>query len=214
MRAKLRKVADSSFCYNREQERGMTMYFHKCMHVSILVPPITYIDAWWPRSRIAQLNMKWMHMKIQQNLTPSWIIRSVGDLGIETRSVTRSTERTSFPVPGLTPIPNTMQYAWHAWNATKIQPNMQNATKWHTRCTRWDGIHNALIYILAYTMLWNEMAYTMQYGLTLTQVDLSHTHIRGHKMKVKCLEMRAYGHANWGNGIKAWNGMANDMQTC
>ena len=29
-------------------------------------------------------------------------------------------------------------------------------------------------------MLWNEMAYTMQYGLTPTQVDLGHTHIGGH----------------------------------
>ena len=49
-----------------------------------------------------------------KNLTPSWVIRSVGDLGIETRSVTRSMKRASFPVPGLTPIPNTMQYAWYA----------------------------------------------------------------------------------------------------
>ena len=36
-------------------------------------------------------------------------------LGIEIRSVTRSTKRPSFPVLGLTLIPSTMQYAWHAW---------------------------------------------------------------------------------------------------
>ena len=41
----------------------------------------------------------------------------------------------------------------------------------------------------------------MQDGLTPIQVDLSHTHIGGHKMKMKCLEMRAHGHANRGNGI-------------
>ena len=64
-RANLWKVADSSFCCNREQERGIAMYFHKYMHASILVPPITHIDAWWPRSRIAQFNMKWMRMKTQ-----------------------------------------------------------------------------------------------------------------------------------------------------
>ena len=68
-----------------------------------------------------RVQCRWM---LQQNLTPSWVIRSVGDWGIETRSVTRSTKRASFPVPGLTPIPNTMQYAWYAWNATKIQPGM------------------------------------------------------------------------------------------
>ena len=44
-RAKSRKIADSSFCCNREQERGIAMYFHRYMHASILVPPITHIDA-------------------------------------------------------------------------------------------------------------------------------------------------------------------------
>ena len=66
-------------------------------------------------------------------------------------------------------------------NATKIQPNMHNVMKWHTRCTMQHGIHNALIYNLAYTMLWNEMAYAMHNGLTLTWVDLSRTHTRGHQ---------------------------------
>ena len=120
-RAKLRKVADSSFCCNREQERVIAMYFHKYMHTSILVPPITHLEAWWPRSRIAQFNMGWMLMKTQRDLTPSWMIRRGGDWGIELHSVTRSMKCTSFPVPRLTPIPNTMQYAWYAWNATKIQ---------------------------------------------------------------------------------------------
>ena len=64
-RAELRKVVDSSFCCNREQERGIAMYFHKYMHASILVPPITHTEAWWPRSRNAQLNIGWMHMKLQ-----------------------------------------------------------------------------------------------------------------------------------------------------
>ena len=58
------------------------------------------------------------------------------------------------------------------------------------------------------------MAYTMQDGLTPIQVDLSHTHIRGHKMKMKCLEMRAHEHANRGNGIRNANDMENDMQAC
>ena len=52
-------------CCNREQKRGIAMYFHTCMHASILVPPITHLDEWWTRSRIAWLNMKWMHMKTQ-----------------------------------------------------------------------------------------------------------------------------------------------------
>ena len=114
-RAKLRKVVDSSFCCNREQERGIAMYLHKYMHVSILVPPITHTEAWWPRSRNAQLNIGWMHMKLQ--LKPNSIMDNPECrwLGIETRSVTRSTKRPSFPVLGLTPVPNTMQYAWHAW---------------------------------------------------------------------------------------------------
>ena len=51
-------------------------------------------------------------------------------------------------------------------------------------------------------MLWNEMAYTMQYGLTPTQVDLGHTHIGGHKMKMKQLEMRARVHANRGPNLR------------
>ena len=120
-RAKSRKVADSWFCCNREQERGIAMYFHKYMHASILVPPITHTEAWWPRSRIAQFNIGWMHMKTQQK--PNSIVDDPECrwLGIETRSVTRSTKHTSFPVPGLTHIPDTMQYAWYAWNATKIQ---------------------------------------------------------------------------------------------
>ena len=46
-----------------------------------------------------------------------------------------------------------------------------------------------------------KMAYRMQYGLILTWESLSHTHIRGWWMKMKCLEMRAHGHANRGNGI-------------
>ena len=64
-RANLWKVADSSFCCNREQERGIAMYFHKYMHASILVPPITHTEAWWPRSRNAQFNIGCMHMKTQ-----------------------------------------------------------------------------------------------------------------------------------------------------
>ena len=130
-------------CYNREQERGMEMYFHKCVHASILVPPITHLDAWWPRSRIALLNIEWMHMKTKQNLDSIMDNPECRRLGIGTRSVTRSTKRTSFFVLRLTPIPNTMQYARHAW--------MQ------------------LIYNLACTMLWNgihdargNMAYTMR----------------------------------------------------
>ena len=87
MRAKLWKVADSSFCCNREQERGIVMYLHRYMHASILVPPITHTEAWWPRSRIAQFKMGWMHMKTQRDLTPSWMIRSVGDWGIEIHSI-------------------------------------------------------------------------------------------------------------------------------
>ena len=158
------------------------MYFHKCMHASILVPPITHLDAWWARSRIVQLNIEWMHIKSQ--LKPNSIMDNpeCRRQGIETRSVTRSTKRTSFPVLGLTPIPSTMQYAWHAWMQTKIQPNMHNVMKWYTRCTRKHGTHNAQIYGLAYAMLCNEMAYAMQYGLTPSQVDLSHTHIGGHEM--------------------------------
>ena len=153
MRAKLRKVADSSFCCNREQERGIAMYFHKYMHASILVPPITHTEAWWPRSRIAQFNMEWMHMKTQQGLDSIMDNLECRRPGIETRSVTRSTKRPSFPVLGLTPIPSTMQYAWHAW--------MQLI--YNLACTMlWNGIHDALTYGLAYTMLWNEMAYTMQ----------------------------------------------------
>jgi len=102
-------------CYNREQEKGMAMYFHKCMHTSILVPPITHLDAWWPGSRIAWLNIEWMHIWTQQNLNSIMDNPECRWLGIETRFVTRSTKRPSFPVLGLTPIPSTMRYAWHAW---------------------------------------------------------------------------------------------------
>ena len=62
--------------------------------------------------------------------------------------------------------------------------------KWHTQCNM------------------AKMAYRMQYGLILTLESLSHTHIRGRWMKMKCLEMRAHGHANRGNGIRN----ANDMK--
>ena len=39
----------------------------------------------------------------------------------------------------------------------------------------------------------------MWYGLTLTWESLSPTHIGCRWMKMKCLEMRAHGHANWEN---------------
>ena len=45
--------------------KGHSNVIHKYMHASILVPPITHTEAWWPRSRNAQLNMGWMHMKLQ-----------------------------------------------------------------------------------------------------------------------------------------------------
>mgnify|MGYP003703367211 CR=1 FL=1 len=66
------KVADSWFCCNREQERGIAMYLHRYMHVSNLVPPITHTEAWWPSGRIAQFNIGWMHLKIQ--LIPIFIM--------------------------------------------------------------------------------------------------------------------------------------------
>ena len=120
-------------------------------------------------------------------------------LGIETRSVTRSTERTSFPVPRLTAIPNTLQYAWYA---TKTQPSMHNAMKMrclemraHGHANRENDIRNA-----------NDME--IWYGLTLTWESLSHTHTRDRWMKMKRLEMRAHGHANRGNGLRN----ANDMK--
>ena len=102
-------------CCNREQEGGMAKYFYICMHASILVPPITHIDAWWPRSRNARLNMKWMHIKTQQTLNSIMHNPASQWLGIKPRSVIWSTNRRSFPVLGITPIPSTMQYAWHAW---------------------------------------------------------------------------------------------------
>ena len=120
-RARLWKVTDSLFCCNREQERGIAMYFTNiCMpRSSCHQSRISMHDG-----RGAELHNSiwdecvWM---LQQNLTPSWIIRSVGDLGIDIHSVTRSTKRASFPVPGVTPILNTMQYAWYAWNAANTQ---------------------------------------------------------------------------------------------
>ena len=42
--------------------KGHSNVFHKYMHASILVPPITHLDAWWSRSRFAQLNIGWMRM--------------------------------------------------------------------------------------------------------------------------------------------------------
>ena len=78
-----------------------------------------------------------------------------------------------------------------------------------------------LLYNLTYTILWNEMAYTMHTGLTPTWVDLSHTHISSHEMKKETLDMRAHVHANRGPNLrhkchsnKAWQGMQHDMQTC
>ena len=80
-----------------------------------------------------------------------------------------------------------------------------------------EAIHNR-----AYTMLWNEMAYAMQYGLTPTQVDLGRTHIGGHQMKTRHLEMRACVHANRGRTLRHRNAtlmrhgkdMEYGMQTC
>ena len=71
----------------------------------------------------------------------------------------------------------------------------------HGHANRGTGICNAMA----------KMAYSMQHGLILTWESLSHTHMRGRWMKVKCLEMRAHGHANRGNGIR--NAMAWKM-TC
>ena len=102
-------------CCNREQERGMAKYFHICIHTSNRVPPITHLDAWWPRSRIARLNMEWMHIWTQQDRDSIMVDPECRWSGFETRSVTQNTKRPSFAVFGLTPIPNTMQYAWHAW---------------------------------------------------------------------------------------------------
>ena len=72
----------------------------------------------------------------------------------------------------------------------------------HRHANRGNGICNAMA----------KMAYRMQHGLILTWESLSHTHMRGRWMKMKCLEMRAHGHANRGNGIRnamAWKWYAN-----
>ena len=61
----------------------------------------------------------------------------------------------------------------------------------HGHANRGNGICNAMA----------KIAYRMQHGLILTWESLSHTHIRGRWMKMKCLEMRAHGHANRGTGI-------------
>ena len=68
-------------------------------------------------------------------------------------------------------------------------PWARKPRKWHTECNE------------------AKMICKMQNGLTPTWVSLNHTHIRGRRTKLKCLEMRAHGHANRGNGRKAWNGM-------
>ena len=73
-------------------------------------------------------------------------------------------------------------------------------------------IHNAM----------GEMAYAMQYGLIPTLESLSQTHIGGHQMKTRHLEMRARMHANRGPTIKHRNAtlmrhgkdMEYGMQTC
>ena len=54
----------------------------------------------------------------------------------------------------------------------------RKSRRWHTQC---NGIE-------------------MLYGLTLKWESLSPTHIRGRRIKMKCLETRAHGHANRGNG--------------
>ena len=56
--------------------------------------------------------------------------------------------------------------------------------QWHTQCNM------------------AKMAYKMQHWLIQTWESLSHTHIRVRWMKMKCLEMRAHGHANRGNVIR------------
>ena len=116
-------------CCNREQERGMAMYFHKCMHASILVPPITHIDAWWPRGRIVKLYLEWMHMKTK--LKPNSIMdnpecRWLGTWGTfrhseyETSLVSRA-RANSYPKHNAISMP--------CMNATKIQPNMHDTMK-------------------------------------------------------------------------------------
>ena len=79
----------------------------------------------------------------------------------------------------------------------RYNPNIHNVMEWHTlKCVHAGTQTEAMI-------LRHEMAYAMQIGLTLTRVDLSHTHIRGQWMKMRCLKMRAHGRANRGNDIKA-----------
>ena len=136
-------------CCNRAQERGMVKYFHICMHAypsgSVVLDPRASNHASQCMMAEESNCATQYRMNAYENTTrPNTILDNpeCRRPGIETRSVTRSTKRPSFPVLGLTPIPSTIQYAWHAW--------MQ------------------LIYNLACIMLWNgihdardNMAYTM-----------------------------------------------------
>ena len=123
-------------CYIREQERDMAMYFHKCIHASILVPPITHLDAWWPRSRIVQLNIEWMHMKTKQNLDSIMDNPECRWLGnwdtfrhseYETYLVSRARANS---------YPKHNAICMTCMNATKIQPSIHTAMRWHTQCPR------------------------------------------------------------------------------
>ena len=122
MRAKLRKAVDLWFTATESNKGAWQSISHmyawllfrecsprsSCHQSRISMHDGREVELQW-------LNMKWMHIWTQQGLDSIMDNPECRRPGIETRSVTQSTKRPSFPVLRLTPMPSTMQYAWYAW---------------------------------------------------------------------------------------------------